>query len=288
MSINGQNFPHIPFHFRMFGPIRSTISTSRTCIYRFNKSCTEHHHSFPTIKSFFQSFVDPPPSFHAPTTSSPYHLRKNHEISRSRLHTLSPHPLPRAISLQFSRSSRPILRRNAPFPLFHIPTNNAQQTCLASAAAAVGCGTSDYACQCSPSQSAAIGSSALPCVVSGCGPVTGLAVQSSAAAVCACAATAGPASSSAKATESAASSPSAYSSAQQTDSATSAGSAPAMAPMPTVMSSAGESSSVMSMSTGGFSAGNTTGIMPYTGGAPTNGGAIGGIMGALLAVAAAF
>lgn len=68
----------------------------------------------------------------------------------------------------------------------------------------------------------------------------------------------------------------------------SAASAPAMAPMPTVMSSAVESSSVISMSTGGYSAGNTTGVMPYTGGAPMNGGGVGGILGALLALAAAF
>ena len=64
-----------------------------------------------------------------------------------------------------------------------------QVSCIAAAASGVGCGMTDFACQCSASQSAAIASSALPCVLSGCGAVTGLAVQTSAAAVCECAAT---------------------------------------------------------------------------------------------------
>ncbi|MCJ1269379.1 hypothetical protein MMC22_009271 [Lobaria immixta] len=62
-------------------------------------------------------------------------------------------------------------------------------TCIVSAASAVGCAKGDYKCQCGD-KSAAIAESALPCVVEGCGAVTGLAVQSSAGAVCGCAATA--------------------------------------------------------------------------------------------------
>ncbi|MCJ1464197.1 hypothetical protein MMC07_002810 [Pseudocyphellaria aurata] len=62
-------------------------------------------------------------------------------------------------------------------------------SCIVSAASAVGCETGDYKCQCGD-KSAAIAETALPCVVEGCGAVTGLAVQSSAAAVCGCAATA--------------------------------------------------------------------------------------------------
>ncbi|KAL8938861.1 MAG: hypothetical protein Q9216_003664 [Gyalolechia sp. 2 TL-2023] len=66
--------------------------------------------------------------------------------------------------------------------------------CIVSAGAEVGCSMGDYACQCSSSQSAAIASSALGCVLSACGPVTGLAVQGAASAVCDCVATAVPAS----------------------------------------------------------------------------------------------
>lgn len=68
-----------------------------------------------------------------------------------------------------------------------------QAQCIASAASGVGCPLTDFACQCKPANNAAIQSAALPCVLKGCGPQTGLAVQGSASAVCACAATAGPA-----------------------------------------------------------------------------------------------
>ena len=67
--------------------------------------------------------------------------------------------------------------------------SRSQVSCIAAAASGVGCGETDFACQCSASQSAVIASSALPCVLSGCGAVTGLVVQSSALAVCQCAAT---------------------------------------------------------------------------------------------------
>ncbi|KAL8644305.1 MAG: hypothetical protein Q9226_007832 [Calogaya cf. arnoldii] len=62
--------------------------------------------------------------------------------------------------------------------------------CHTNAASSVGCAQGDYTCQCSSSQSAAIASSALPCVLSACGPETGLSVQGAASAVCDCVATA--------------------------------------------------------------------------------------------------
>ena len=60
-----------------------------------------------------------------------------------------------------------------------------QVSCISPAASKVGCGATDFACQCKPANNAAINSAALQCVLSGCGPVTGLAVQASASAVCA-------------------------------------------------------------------------------------------------------
>ena len=56
-------------------------------------------------------------------------------------------------------------------------THGGQVSCINSAASGVGCGSMDFACQCKPSNNAAIQSAALDCVVKGCGAVTGLAVQ---------------------------------------------------------------------------------------------------------------
>ncbi|KAH8895942.1 hypothetical protein GQ53DRAFT_819900 [Thozetella sp. PMI_491] len=54
--------------------------------------------------------------------------------------------------------------------------------CITSAASAIGCGTTDYACQCT--SSAALQASALNCVVSNCGLITAIQVQSAASAIC--------------------------------------------------------------------------------------------------------
>ncbi|CZR68964.1 uncharacterized protein PAC_18865 [Phialocephala subalpina] len=56
--------------------------------------------------------------------------------------------------------------------------------CITSAASAVGCAATNYACQCSSSASSAIEASALDCVISACGLVTALEVSSAAAAIC--------------------------------------------------------------------------------------------------------
>ncbi|KAL6711697.1 hypothetical protein ACN47E_004631 [Coniothyrium glycines] len=63
--------------------------------------------------------------------------------------------------------------------------------CIQSAASAVGCTGTDYACRCNNAD--AVQSSALGCVVGACGIATALQVQASASAVCACVATAVPA-----------------------------------------------------------------------------------------------
>lgn len=65
-----------------------------------------------------------------------------------------------------------------------------QTGCLSSASASVGCATTDFKCQCSPEKTAAITEAALACVIGACGASTGLLVQSAAAAVCECAASA--------------------------------------------------------------------------------------------------
>ncbi|MCJ1346597.1 hypothetical protein MMC31_004815 [Peltigera leucophlebia] len=62
--------------------------------------------------------------------------------------------------------------------------------CLTSASDAVGCAATDFKCQCSPENTAAITNAALACVIGACGASTGLLVQSAAAAVCECAASA--------------------------------------------------------------------------------------------------
>ncbi|ROV90984.1 hypothetical protein VSDG_07681 [Cytospora chrysosperma] len=54
--------------------------------------------------------------------------------------------------------------------------------CITSAASAIGCGTVDYACQCT--SSAELQSSAQACVLSACGLATGLQVVTAAEAIC--------------------------------------------------------------------------------------------------------
>ncbi|KAK0511600.1 hypothetical protein JMJ35_006173 [Cladonia borealis] len=165
-------------------------------------------------------------------------------------------------------------------------------TCISPAASKVGCGATDFACQCEPANNAAINSAALECVLSGCGPVTGLSVQASASAVCACAATAAsvpasstaaaPASTAAVATTSAA--PVASSSAPiVASSAASATSASSSAPYP-VTSSGAVTATATPASSGGVTA---TSIVPFTGSAVKVAISVGGALGALLAVIAA-
>ncbi|KAI4281517.1 MAG: hypothetical protein L6R38_003643 [Xanthoria sp. 2 TBL-2021] len=160
--------------------------------------------------------------------------------------------------------------------------------CIISAGSSVGCAQGDYACQCSSSQSAAIASAALPCVLSACGPATGLRVQGAASAVCDCVATAVPASTtSSPATTTAEASPSVTVTSTATESsivATTSVSLPT--PYLTGASPAagvGPTGSVM----GGGSAGSDTGIVPFTGGASYVEASFVGIVGALfLAVVA--
>ncbi|KAF4618392.1 hypothetical protein G7Y89_g14911 [Cudoniella acicularis] len=81
-------------------------------------------------------------------------------------------------------SSFPLSQRNSQENTLTLqPTKT---SCIISAGSAVSCSQTDYACQCSSSQSAAIQSSALNCVISACGIQTALLVQSSAQAVCSC------------------------------------------------------------------------------------------------------
>ncbi|KAL2012284.1 hypothetical protein VTN00DRAFT_5002 [Thermoascus crustaceus] len=63
-------------------------------------------------------------------------------------------------------------------------------------ASVVGCVYTDFACQCSSSQSVAIQSRARDCIVRACGIINGLQVESSANAVCSCVSSVGTTSSS--------------------------------------------------------------------------------------------
>lgn len=65
-----------------------------------------------------------------------------------------------------------------------------QVPCISSAAAGVGCGADSYSCRCNNAD--AIQNAAIGCVLTNCGLTTGLQVQASASAVCACVATAVP------------------------------------------------------------------------------------------------
>jgi len=65
--------------------------------------------------------------------------------------------------------------------------------CISSAGSGVGCELTDFACQCSASQSAAIQSAAQGCIVKSCGIATGLEVRKAAASICNCVKTAAPA-----------------------------------------------------------------------------------------------
>ncbi|KAL8871974.1 MAG: hypothetical protein Q9198_007295, partial [Flavoplaca austrocitrina] len=154
--------------------------------------------------------------------------------------------------------------------------------CIINAGSSVGCAQGDYACQCSSSQSAAIASAALPCVLSACGPATGLSVQGAASAVCDCVATAVPASpTDSNAETTAEASPSATVSSTETQSSVVATTSVSLAtPYPTGASPAagvGPTGSGM----GGNGAGNGT-VVPFEAGASFIEVSIGGIVGALL------
>ena len=71
---------------------------------------------------------------------------------------------------------------------FRESLTTAQRSCVLAAGSAIGCSSTDYACQCS--KSSALGQNALGCVLGACGIPTALAVRASASAVCACVATA--------------------------------------------------------------------------------------------------
>ncbi|KAL8689251.1 MAG: hypothetical protein Q9218_005034 [Villophora microphyllina] len=136
----------------------------------------------------------------------------------------------------------------------------------------------DFACQCNPTKSAAIASAALGCVVSACGPVTGLAVQGAASSVCDCVKTALPASTTASSTASHAS--------------TTAASSPAKTPTPSSSvqlptkpyPTASSATAATPRGTGSSGSGAGTGsgsVTPFTGGASLVVGSISSIIGAL-------
>ncbi|KAL6716795.1 hypothetical protein ACLMJK_004707 [Lecanora helva] len=141
-------------------------------------------------------------------------------------------------------------------------------TCIASAASGVGCSQTDFACQCKPANNAAINSAALDCVVKGCGAAQGLAVQGSASAVCACAATAaGSSPTSAAAAAPVEASSTAESSPTNTAAVPSiAAPATSSAPFPTTTAAAAPVASAPSASgTGGVNASSS--VTPFTGAA---------------------
>ncbi|KAL2217469.1 hypothetical protein M432DRAFT_438768 [Thermoascus aurantiacus ATCC 26904] len=128
-------------------------------------------------------------------------------------------------------------------------------SCITSAASAVGCAYTDYACQCSSSQSAAIQSRALNCVVGACGINTALQVQASAEAVCACVTSVGANSPSTTAIATPTAAPT-------TDSSTSSTASPASSPssvlQPTSSVPAGSSSTAVSGSSSTAVAGSSS------------------------------
>ncbi|KAL9038851.1 MAG: hypothetical protein Q9214_005117 [Letrouitia sp. 1 TL-2023] len=168
-------------------------------------------------------------------------------------------------------------------------------SCIAEAGAGVGCGLTDIACQCSSSQSVAIASAALGCVIDACGPVTGLAVQSAGSAVCACAANAGPG----PATAPPATATPSFTDIVITSQVPALTSSPAVvpsatAPYPTggaggapAPSGSAPSASGGAGGNGGAGATGGTPSPPFTGGAPLVVGSVGGLMGAIIAAIAA-
>ncbi|KAL8872972.1 MAG: hypothetical protein Q9174_001494 [Haloplaca sp. 1 TL-2023] len=147
-------------------------------------------------------------------------------------------------------------------------------SCIESAGSEVQCTQGDYACQCEPTKSAAIASAALGCVISACGPATGLAVQTAASAVCDCVATAAPVSADASSTA-AETSPTGRPSLVATPMMTTS------APYPT--STADAVSSSAPSASGGVGAGSEP-VAPFIGGASLLTGSITGVMGAFLFV----
>ncbi|KAL8736076.1 MAG: hypothetical protein Q9181_002574 [Wetmoreana brouardii] len=151
-------------------------------------------------------------------------------------------------------------------------------SCIASAGSQASCERTDLACQCDPTKSAAIASAALGCVVSACGPVTGLAVQTAASAVCDCVATAAPASTTVSSSSSQVSTtPSA------TASQTSSVQLPTK-PYPTVSAGTTPAPSGSTPSASGGAGSGSASVTPFTGGAPLVAGSISGIVGALFFV----
>ncbi|PMD18394.1 hypothetical protein NA56DRAFT_661335 [Hyaloscypha hepaticicola] len=125
--------------------------------------------------------------------------------------------------------------------------------CISSAVSLVGCAITDFACQCSSSQYAAINSAAQGCVLSNC-QATAVSVLAAANAICTCASSAG----SAGAGPTTSSSPVATSASAAAPSSTS--SAPAIAATTT-------SSSTPAISGSGTTPQNTSsGLPPFTGG----------------------
>ncbi|KAL8913083.1 MAG: hypothetical protein Q9171_002063 [Xanthocarpia ochracea] len=151
--------------------------------------------------------------------------------------------------------------------------------CIISAGSSVGCEQGDFACQCSSSQSAAIATAALGCVLSACGPATGLRVQAAGSAVCDCVATAAPASTTA-ASSPATSTPEASPSSTATQSSVVATTSISLStPYPTGTTSAPSGAAPTGSSIGAGGAGN--GTVPFTGAASYVAASMGGIVGAL-------
>ncbi|KAL2053438.1 hypothetical protein ABVK25_006432 [Lepraria finkii] len=156
-------------------------------------------------------------------------------------------------------------------------------SCISTAAAKAGCGMTDFACQCKPANTAAINSAALECVLSGCGAATGLAVQASASAVCACAASAGPVA----ASSTAATAPASTSAVATSSAAVVASTAPATSSAPFPVTTSATASGVASAppvaSTGGVTTSSTA---PFLGAGVRAIASIGGVFGAFVAVMA--
>lgn len=177
-----------------------------------------------------------------------------------------------------------------------------QTPCINSAAASVGCGPKDYACQCNPASASAIQASAQSCVLKGCGNEA-LGVIALASAVCECAATAkgaalaaGPtitSTAAAAATAATLVESTSYGSAVMPSSSSSSSSAVGSASLHTVGTSssyAAASATVMGSASGPVGTGGMmpiNSIVPFTGGAAAVVGSVVGVMGAMLFVIAA-
>jgi len=123
--------------------------------------------------------------------------------------------------------------------------------CISSAASLVGCALTDYACQCSSSQYAAIQSAAQGCVLSSCS-AQAASVLIAANAICSCASSAG--SGAASTTSSAAAPTSSSAAPSSTSSAATAAATITTTETPTISGS------------GGLPQNTSTGPPPFTGG----------------------